>query len=66
MVDVNPRTLPVSTSVMVILYSRMMPFWSINGGGIQEREIDVELRALPPRFCGGLVRTGEHKRNLLQ
>ena len=64
--DVNSSTLPVSFSVMITMYSRMMPFWSINEGDIQEREIDVELRAPPPRFCGELDGAGEHERNLLQ
>ena len=48
-------SLPVSSSVMFILYSLMMPFLNTMGGGDQVRKIEDELRAVTFNCCGGPV-----------
>ncbi len=54
-VEVRVMTLPVITSVMVILYSVMIPFWVLAGGGDQESPMDVELTGERTTFWGGLL-----------
>ena len=54
-VDVRKKILPVSTSVMLILYSRMTPLLSDAGGGDQEIIIVSELVLDPVRFWGELL-----------
>ena len=44
----------MSTSVTLILYSVMMPFWAAAGGGVQESLMEVELTEVTLRFSGGL------------
>ena len=46
------NTVPVSTSVTLILYSLIIPLMSVDGGGDQEREIALEFKVVPVRFCG--------------
>ena len=53
----NCQILPVSTSVTLTLYSLIIPFCSLGGGGSQENVIDLELSAIPVGFIGGLVGT---------
>lgn len=47
------NSLPVSTSVMLILYSLMIPLGK--GGGDQERENDDGDNAVDTKFSGGLL-----------
>jgi len=49
------RSLPVSTSVILTLYSLMMPFWLCRGGGDQAIKMDVGLSGVAVRFSGGLL-----------
>ena len=51
-VDVSVNTVPVSTSVTFTLYSRITPLVSSVGGADHDREIVVEFKLLPVRFCG--------------
>ena len=44
---------PVSSSVMLILYSVMIPLVSSRGGGAQESWMDVELMAVALISSGG-------------
>lgn len=53
--EVRVMIRPVMTSVMVILYSVMMPFVSPTGGGTQESVMDVELAGASWMLWGGLV-----------
>lgn len=48
-------SLPVSTSVILTLYSLMMPFWLCRGGGDQAIKMDVGLSGVAVRFSGGLL-----------
>ena len=52
------NSLSVSISVMLILYSLIMPFQLAIGGGSQAREIESGLTAVDARFRGGLVGAG--------
>jgi hypothetical protein len=54
-VDLRKKILPVSTSVMLTLYSRMTPLLSDAGGGDQEMIIVSELVLDPVRFWGELL-----------
>jgi len=49
---VRVNTVPVSTSVTLILYSLIIPLVSVDGGGDQERKIALEFKLVPVRFCG--------------
>ena len=59
LVEFNSKLIPVSTSVMMILYSLMTPFCSLAGGGFQDKKTDLDVEATPVWFCGGLVGTVE-------
>ena len=52
------NSLSVSISVMLILYSLIMPFQLAIGGGSQARKIESGLTAVDARFRGGLVGAG--------
>ena len=54
-VDVRKKILPVSTSVTLILYSRITPLVSDDGGGDQDSVIVSEFILVPVRFCGELL-----------
>ena len=56
---VRVMSLPVMTSVMLILYCVMTPFRSPAGGGDHEMLMDEELIGASLTFCGGLVGAGE-------
>ncbi len=49
-VEVRLMTLPVITSVKVILYSVITPFWVLAGGGDQESLMDMELTGERTKF----------------
>ena len=51
-VVVRVNTVPVSTSVTLTLYSLINPLMSVDGGGDQEKEIALEFKVAPVRFCG--------------
>ena len=53
-VEVRLKTLPVMTSVMVIRYSLMTPLTSLNGGGVHDSVMEVELAGVSTTFRGGL------------
>ena len=57
--DVYVRSVPVSSSMRLMRYSRIMPCLSRSGGGSHERKILVELTAYPFGSCGALVGTEE-------
>ena len=57
MVLTNCKILPVSTSVILTLYSLIIPFCSLGGGGSQQNVTDLEFSAIPVGFTGGLVGT---------
>ena len=62
-VDVSKITLPVSTSVMFTLYSRMIPLVSDDGGEDQDRVIVSELMLVPVTFWGELLGATTTKNN---
>ena len=45
-------TVPLSTEVTLTLYSLMIPLTSADGGGDQDKEIALEFKIAPVRFCG--------------
>ena len=47
------NTLPVSSSVMFILYSLRRPFWSSGAGACHDSWKDLEFCGDPVRFSGG-------------
>ena len=53
-VEVNVSSLPVSTSVMLIRYSVIMPFKLPARGGDHDKEIEVELVANTIKPSGAL------------
>ena len=53
----NCKIWPVSTPVILTLYSLIIPFRSLGGGGSQENLTDLEFSAIPIGFIGGLVGT---------
>ena len=61
---VKVMTLPVMTSVMLILYCMMTPFRSPTGGGDHEMPMDEELVAESLTLCGGLVGAGENGKEI--
>ena len=52
---------PVSHSVRLTLYSRIIPCLSRRGGGSQEKDILLELSTSPFGLRGGLVGTAQKK-----
>ncbi len=48
-------TLPVITSVILILYCLMTPLMSLVGGGDQDMLIELELTEDSPTFCGEVL-----------
>ena len=61
---VKVMTLPVMTSVMLILYCVMTPFWPPAGGGDHEMLMDEELIGASLTFCGGLEGAGENSKEI--
>lgn len=57
--EVRVMILPVSTSVMVILYSMTIPLTSPEGGGNHDRRMEVEVAGVSITFCGGLEGAGK-------
>ena len=55
--EVRVMTRPVTISVMVILYSVMIPLISPAGGGAQDNVMEEELAGVSWMLCGGLVGT---------
>ena len=53
--EYSTSSLLVSNSVMLILYSLIIPFWAVRGGGDQVRERDDELIAVTFNSSGGLL-----------
>ena len=51
------RSAPVSCSVRLIRYSRIIPCLSRTGGASHEKKTFVELTAYPLGTCGALVGT---------
>ena len=52
-------SLPVSTSVMLILYPLMTPFWLSRGGGVHKSLRVVESLGTASRCCGAEDGTAE-------
>ena len=52
--EVSSCCVPVSSSVMLILYSVMIPFLVARGGGAQDTLSEVELTTEMLTFPGGL------------
>ena len=61
--EVTCHIVPVSTSVMFVLYSLITPFCSLGGGRSHDSDIVRELEAIPTRFCGELVGTVWNRRH---
>ena len=59
-------SLPVSTSVMLILYPLMTPFWLSRGGGVHKSLRVVESLRTAFRFCGAEDGTVEPKFSVLK